>query len=130
MVMKIGAPRESWRRDDHGNSDVHAVPMPPRIVLPGVPLHITQRGHDRGPTFLAPEDFAFYPWAVREAAVRCAVHAYVLMTNHVHLLLTPTEADAAATFMQSVGRRYVRYFNRRYRRSGTLWEGRYRSMLV
>lgn len=105
---------------------------PPRIVLPGVPLHITQRGVDRAPTFLAPEDHAYYQWVLRDSAARagCLVHAYVLMDNHVHLLVTPADAGGTARMMQSVGRRYVRYFNDRYRRTGTLWEGRYRSAVV
>jgi len=95
-------------------------------------MHITQRGIDRGPTFLGPEDHAYYRWALREAASAhgCAVHAYALMTNHVHLLLTPEASDSAAALLQSIGRRYVRYFNDRYRRTGSLWEGRFRSTLV
>ena len=105
---------------------------PPRLIQPDVPLHITQRGIDRGPTFFADDDFAFYLHALRISAVeaRCAVHAYALMTNHVHLLLTPTDAAGPPTLMSALGRRYVRYFNDRYRRTGSLWEGRYRSALV
>jgi len=95
-------------------------------------LHITQRGVDRCPTFLAGDDFAFYRWALHEAATEsdCAIHAYVLMTNHIHLLTTPADASGPACMMRSLGKRYVRYFNDRYRRTGTLWEGRYRSALV
>jgi putative transposase len=109
-----------------------AMPTSSRIVLPGVPLHITQRGVDRGPTFLAPEDHAHFRWLLRHAAARagCRVHAYVLMDNHVHLLVTPSDAGAAARMMRSLGRRYVRYFNDRYRRTGTLWEGRFRSVVI
>lgn len=108
------------------------MPRPPRLVVPDVPLHITQRGVDRGPTFLIPEDFAFYHWALKESAVHaeCAVHAYALMNNHVHLLLTPADVFGPARLMESLGRRYVRYFNDRYRRTGTLWEGRFRSAVV
>ena len=104
----------------------------PRVVLPGVPAHITQRGVDRGPTFIAEEDFAYYRWALGEAgsAAGCQVHAYALMSNHVHLLATPNDARGLARMMQSLGRRYVRYFNHRYARSGTLWEGRFRSTPV
>jgi putative transposase len=104
----------------------------PRIIVPDVPLHITQRGVDRCATFISNDDFALYLWALREASVKagCAVHAYVLMTNHVHLLLTPTDSTGPATLMRALGRRYVRYFNDRYRRTGTLWEGRYRSTIV
>jgi putative transposase len=108
------------------------VPRPPRLVLPHVPLHITQRGVDRCPTFLAADDFAYYRWALCEAAMEthCAVHAYALMTNHVHLLVTPVDCRGPERLMRSLGRRYVRYFNDRYGRTGTLWEGRYRSALV
>ena len=104
----------------------------PRVVLPGVPLHITQRGVDRCPTFLGEEDFAFYRWALGQALPKsgCTLHAYVLMTNHVHLLTTPRDRDGPAQLMRALGVRYVRYFNDRYRRTGTLWEGRYRSTLV
>jgi putative transposase len=108
------------------------MPTAPRVVLPGVPLHITQRGVDRGPTFLAPEDHAYYRWLLRESAARadCLVHAYVLMDNHTHLLVTPAVGGGPARMMRSLGRRYVRYFNDRYRRTGTLWEGRFRSAVV
>jgi putative transposase len=104
----------------------------PRVVLPGIAAHITQRGIDRGPTFLAEEDFAYYRWALGDAAsaTGCRVHAYALMTNHVHLLTTPTDAQGLARMMQSLGRRYVRYFNHRYGRTGSLWEGRFRSTSV
>jgi putative transposase len=108
------------------------MPRASRIVLPGVPLHITQRGVDRGPTFLAPEDYAYYQWVLRDSAASagCLVHAYVLMGNHTHLLVSPADAGAPAQMMQSLGRRYVRHFNDRYRRTGTLWEGRFRSAVV
>jgi len=108
------------------------MPRQPRAVLPNVPLHITQRGVDRCPTFLVDEDFAFYRRVLSDALAeaRCAVHAYVLMTNHVHLLATPMDRDGPARMMRRIGVRYVRYFNDRYRRSGTLWEGRFRSTLV
>jgi putative transposase len=108
------------------------MPRPPRIVLPGVPLHVTQRGVDRAPTFLAPEDYAYYRWMLRDSAAHagCLVHAYVLMENHIHLLVTPADVGAPSRMMQSLGRRYVRYINDRYRRTGTLWEGRFRSAIV
>lgn len=108
------------------------MPRRPRVILPNVPLHVTQRGVDRRPTFLTADDFAFYRLALHEARcdARCAVHAYALMTNHVHLLITPADATGPARMMRSIGARYVRYFNDRYRRTGTLWEGRYRSALV
>jgi putative transposase len=87
---------------------------------------------DRCVTFISDDDFALYLWVLRDASVRarCAVHAYALMTNHVHLLLTPADSDAPACLMRALGQRYVRYFNDRYRRTGTLWEGRFRSTIV
>lgn len=104
----------------------------PRLVAPGTPLHLIQRGNNRSPTFRTAEDFRRYHTLLLEASKRyeCAVHAYVLMTNHVHLLLTPADAIGPARMMQAVGRTYVRYFNARHNRTGTLWEGRYRSTLV
>jgi len=104
----------------------------PRFSLPGVPQHVVQRGNNREPCFFAPVDYRFYLDALHEAATlsSCTVHAYVLMTNHVHLLLTPDEEDSISRCLQSVGRRYVRYVNMLYHRSGTLWEGRYRASLV
>jgi putative transposase len=108
------------------------MPRHPRAVASGQPLHIVQRGNNRATTFRSPDDFRFYKHALEEAsrAAGCAIHAYVLMSNHVHLLATPEEPDGAARMMQSVGRRYVRFFNDRSGRTGTLWEGRYRSALV
>jgi putative transposase len=95
-------------------------------------MHITQRGVDRCPTFLDDRDFATYLLMLRAATERsrCAIHAYVLMTNHVHLLLTPPDARGPAILMQLTGAWYVRYFNDRYQRTGSLWEGRYQSRLV
>ena len=108
------------------------MPRTPRLIIPGAPLHVTHRGVDRRPTFLADDDRACYLDALRSAAIAagCAVHAYVLMTNHVHLLATTDDARGAAAMMQALGTRYVRYFNHRYGRTGTLWEGRYRSAVV
>lgn len=104
----------------------------PRIVVPGQPLHLIQRGNNRQPTFYSEEDYRFYLECLHDAAsyYSCAMHAYVLMTNHVHLLLTPFNAQSASQCMQAVGRRYVRYINQAYRRSGTLWEGRFKSALI
>ena len=104
----------------------------PRLAVAGHPYHVIHRGHDRQPivrddddreTFLAMLD-------THARASKVAVHAYVLMDNHVHLLLTPETDAGLPTLMQSLGRSYVRYFNQRHRRSGTLWEGRYRSNLI
>ena len=104
----------------------------PRIVVPGQPLHIIQRGNNRQSCFFADDDHCFYLASLKDAADRygCRIHAYVLMTNHVHLLLTPDSIEAPSLTLQSVGRRYVRYVNAVYRRSGTLWEGRYKSTLI
>ena len=108
------------------------MPRRPRILLPDYPLHIVQRGINREPCFFAEEDYQCYLHWLEEAArdCGCAIHAYVLMTNHVHVLLTPTASGAPARLMQSLGRRYVQYANRYYRRTGSLWEGRYKSSVV
>jgi len=105
---------------------------PPRFVLPGVPQHVIQRGNNREPCFFSTEDYLFYLDALHEASLKfgCQVHTYVLMTNHVHLLLTPEHPYAISQVMQSIGLRYVRYINNSYRRSGTLWEGRYKASLI
>lgn len=100
-----------------------------RYFLPGQPLHVIQRGNNRQAIFLSEEDRENYlAWLL--AAAReygCRIHAYVLMTNHVHLLMTPDTADSLPRMMQSLGRRYVRYLNHAHERTGTLWEGRYRA---
>ena len=108
------------------------MPRPPRYPLIGVPQHVIQRGNNRQPTFFTQDDFRFYRDCLTEAATHhhCEVHAYVLMTNHVHLLLTPRRAKAIAKVIQSLGRRYVQYINSTYQRSGTLWEGRYKASVV
>lgn len=108
------------------------MPRRPRLQLPGVPLHIIQRGNNRSACFFADQDYHFYLERLREQAGKhgCDIHAYVLMTNHVHLLLTPKRQDSASLVMKHLGQRYVQYINREYQRSGTLWEGRYRSCLV
>jgi putative transposase len=93
-----------------------------RYFLPDQPLHVIQRGNNRSALFFAPDDYARYRLWLAEAAAAygCAVHAYVLMTNHVHLLVTPTRSESLPRTMQSLGRRYVRYANETYRRTGTL----------
>ena len=105
---------------------------PPRTVIAGIPLHITQRGNDRVRTFHDDRDITYYRELLLDAtrALGCAVHAYVFMPNHVHLLVTPPDPSAPARLMQRLGARYVRYVNTVYARTGTLWEGRYRSSLV
>lgn len=108
------------------------MPRPLRLVLPGVAMHIIQRGNNRAACFRQESDYLVYLSHLRDLAGKhdCAVHAYCLMTNHVHLLLTPGAAPACGCLMRDLGRRYVRYFNRRYERSGTLWEGRFRSCIA
>lgn len=104
----------------------------PRLTLPDHVHHIIQRGNNRQPIFIDTQDFqrmlALLAEHVRQFAV--TLHAYVLMDNHFHLLATPATVDALPKMMQAVGRSYVRYFNNRHGRSGTLWEGRYRATLI
>jgi putative transposase len=97
-----------------------------------MPQHIVQRGINREPCFFAEEDYHVYLHWLEKAAIdwHCVIHAYVLMTNHVHLLVTPETETGIAKLMQAIGRRYVQYINRSYRRTGSLWEGRYKSSLV
>jgi len=104
----------------------------PRLIVPGVAVHIRQRGVDGMECFRESTDRLVYLSALREllGRTRCALHAYCLMTNHVHLLVTPLDEGACSTLMRELGRRYVPYFNDRYGRTGTLWEGRFRSCLV
>ena len=108
------------------------MPRRARLSIPGIPWHLIQRGNNRSVCFYAEEDYQFYLHFLEEFAAKfgCAIHAYVLMTNHVHLLLTPQRADSASMMMKHLGQRYVQYINRTYRRSGTLWEGRFRSCLT
>ena len=108
------------------------MPRKPRFYLPDVPAHVVQRGNARQAVFYDESDYSSYlEWLV-EGAERCgcAVHAYVLMTNHVHLLLTPEDARAIGRTLQHVGRKYVTYVNHGYGRSGTLWEGRHKGSLI
>ncbi len=108
------------------------MPRRPRVHLPGLPLHIVQRGHNREACFFAEDDYhAYRHWLGEALAVSgCLLHAYVQMTNHVHLLLTPPAPDAVSQLVISLGRRYVQYINKSYRRTGTLWDSRYKSSLV
>ncbi|MEO4049403.1 transposase [Pseudomonas sp. CAU 1711] len=108
------------------------MPRRARVSLPGVPLHLIQRGNNRSACFYADEDYQLYLDHLAEQADKhgCDVHAWCLMTNHVHLLLTPHDVESAGLLMKGLGQRYVQYVNRTYRRSGTLWEGRFRSCLV
>jgi len=104
----------------------------PRPDLAGIAQHIVQRGNDRLPCFHDDEDRRRYLTVLRQVSARyeCWIHAYVLMTNHVHLLATPESPGAISRMMQALGRLYVSDFNARRGRTGTLWEGRYRSCLV
>ena len=103
-----------------------------RFYVKDQPQHIIQRGNNRDIIFADEADYAFYPECLQEAAEAHAlkIHAYVLMTNHVHLLASPTEETSIPKTLQSVGRRYVQYFNYTYDRTGTLWEGRYKATLI
>jgi putative transposase len=108
------------------------MPRRARLRIAGIPLHIIQRGNNRGVCFFSESDYYVYLQCLRELSARysCDVHAYVLMTNHVHLLLTPRVPDGASVLMKHLGQHYVQYVNRTHGRSGTLWEGRFRSSLV
>jgi putative transposase len=104
----------------------------PRLSIAGYPHHVIQRGNNRQPVFRDASDYERYLGWLQELAQghELAVHAYVLMPNHVHLLATPAANDALSRVMQALGRRYVRHFNDKYGRSGTLWEGRFRSAII
>jgi putative transposase len=108
------------------------MPRRPRIHLPGLPLHIVQRGHNRDACFFVEEDFQSYRHWLGEALREfgAALHAYVLMKNHVHLLITPKQPEDVSRIVISLGRRYVQYINKTYRLTGTLWDSRYKSSLV
>lgn len=108
------------------------MPRKTRMYLSGVPVHVVQRGNNREACFFAAEDYQFYKEVLGEGLRRygAQLHAYCLMTNHVHLLLTPSAADIISRILQYIGRQYVCYINKTYKRSGTLWEGRHKSSLV
>lgn len=104
----------------------------PRLTVPGYPHHIIQRGNNRQAIFASTADYELLLGMLEENAKKhqVAIHGYVLMSNHFHLLATPETAEGIPQMMQAVGRRYVRNFNLRQQRTGTLWEGRYRSTLI
>ncbi|MGI9232982.1 MAG: transposase [Woeseiaceae bacterium] len=108
------------------------MPRQPRYFLPDIPQHVIVRGVDRQATFFAPDDYALFKKVLLTNAsiYGAAIHAYVLMTNHVHLLLTPFEKRSIPQTLQGLGRDYVQRINRQYGRSGTLWQGRYKASLV
>jgi len=102
------------------------------VVVPDLALHVIQRGHNRQACFREDVDYLVYLSSLAELSRKagCALHAYCLMTNHVHLLITPATAESLAALMRPLGQRYAQFFNRRYSRTGGLWEGRFRSCLV
>jgi len=108
------------------------MPRKARMYIPGIPCHVIQRGNNREASFFSDQDYQFYLECLYDACRRYSVlvHAYVLMTNHVHLLMTPLKKDSISLTMLSLGRRYVQYINKEYRRTGTLWESRHKANLV
>ena len=108
------------------------MPRQPRHFLANVPLHIIQRGNNRQVCFFTQRDYIIYLDKLHEYALQYQVqiHSFILMTNHVHLLLTPKYVEGVSQLLQSLGRYYVRYINSSYKRTGTLWEGRYKASLV
>lgn len=108
------------------------MPRHARIIVPGAAVHLMQRGNNRSDCFFAEQDRSFYLFHLARllARARCALHAYCLMTNHVHLLVTARDADSCATLMKHLHQLHTQYINRTYRRSGGLWDGRYKSCLV
>ena len=108
------------------------MPRQPRYFIPNIPQHVIQRGVDRQAVFFEARDYQLYLDTLRCAAHRydCSVHAYVLMTNHTHLLITPGTGRSLPLLMQAMGRGYVQKLNRHYNRTGTLWQGRYKASLI
>jgi len=108
------------------------MPRPPRFDIPGHPQHVVIRGNNRQALFVQRSDYSYFLNLLTKLARghSCDIHCYVLMTNHTHLLITPCRKNGLPKLIQSLGRRYVQYFNKRYRRTGTLFEGRYKASLV
>ena len=108
------------------------MPRKTRMYLPDIPVHVVQRGNNRDACFFCEDEYRYFLDRLREGQGRfgVALHAYVLMTNHVHLLMTPRDTAGISRLMQHLGRHYVLYVNRQYRRTGTLWEGRHKASLV
>ncbi len=104
----------------------------PRIVIPNQPLHIMHRGNNRQDIFKSEDDMIRIKEDTEQSLTKanCALHAYVIMTNHLHLLITPKDKANLTLFMQSMANRYARYFNTKYQHTGTMWEGRYKSCLI
>ena len=108
------------------------MPRRARMYIPNLPYHIVQRGNNREECFIEPENYLFYLelWQALSQRYGVRVHAYCLMTNHIHFLVTPEKEDSISTTMKVVGSRYAQYINKKYQRTGTLWEGRNRSSLI
>lgn len=108
------------------------MPRKKRFYQPDVPVHVFQRGLNREPVFFQDEDYLAYLRFLKSSAdaLGCSVHAYVLMTNHVHFLVTPKTADAIGLLFQDIGRQFVPYINKTYRRRGSLWEGRHKGNIL
>lgn len=108
------------------------MPRRTRTYLPGLPYHLVQRGNNREACFIEPENYLYYLELWKELSKRygVVVHTYVLMTNHIHFLVTPESPTAISNIMKVVGSRYAQYINLRYKRTGTLWEGRHRHSLI
>ncbi len=115
---------ESWT--------ILSVPRKPRFFVVGLPAHIVQRGNNRQVIFFEERDYELYLSLLNKACDRydCEIHAYALMTNHVHIVATPLGKESVSRMMQYVGRHYVPYINKKYRRSGTLWEGRFKAAII
>lgn len=108
------------------------MPRQPRLLVPEIAVHVIQRGNNRQVCFRQHSDYLLYLLHLHELSGKtgCALHAYCLMPNHVHLLLTPKDTDGCTILMRDLGQRYVQYFNKVHGRTGTLWDGRFRSCLV
>ena len=101
-----------------------------RMYIPGIPVHAVQRGHNRSACFFSEVDYLYYKEVLAEALARygASLHAYCLMTNHIHLLLTPDEKDSIQRVFEHMGRQYAQYINKTFSRSGALWEERHKGM--
>jgi putative transposase len=108
------------------------MPCKTRMYLPDIPVHVVQRGNNRDACFFCEDEYRYFLDRLQEGQGRfgVALHAYVLMTNHVHLLMTPRDTAGILRLMQHLGRHYVLYSNRQYRRTGSVWEGRHKASLV
>ncbi len=108
------------------------MPRKPRFYIPDIPAHVMQRGHNGDPIFFGEADYFEYLKIFKKVAdlYQCYIHAYVLMTNHVHFLLTPFDKEGVSKLFQHLGREYVTYINKTYQRSGTLWGGRHKGNII